>query len=205
MRESGFELLLNSEKRIRLLDNSEISIFGLDDILLGKPKIKETLQRARKNIYNIVLVHEPDIAPQIATYPVNLQLSGHSHGGQVQIPFLGAIITPALAKNYVEGFYRIQDLALYVNRGLGRTRVPFRFMAKPEITILRSNIRNHSPIFLQILSCTRSSMFHLPYDKSESNKGGLFMYPYYQPIPVRSAPIGPVGDSRFFPFLASHF
>ncbi len=105
MRESGFELLLNSEKRIRLLDNSEISIFGLDDILLGKPKIKETLQRARKNIYNIVLVHEPDIAPQIATYPVNLQLSGHSHGGQVQIPFLGAIITPALAKNYVEGFY----------------------------------------------------------------------------------------------------
>lgn len=135
MRESGFELLLNSEKRIRLLDNSEISIFGLDDILLGKPKIKETLQRARKNIYNIVLVHEPDIAPQIATYPVNLQLSGHSHGGQVQIPFLGAIITPALAKNYVEGFYRIQDLALYVNRGLGRTRVPFRFMAKPEITI----------------------------------------------------------------------
>ena len=87
MRESGFELLLNSEKRIRLLDNSEISIFGLDDILLGKPKIKETLQHARKNIYNIVLVHEPDIAPQIATYPVNLQLSGHSHGGQVQIPF----------------------------------------------------------------------------------------------------------------------
>ncbi|KXY17921.1 metallophosphoesterase [Bacillus sp. FSL K6-0067] len=135
MRESGFELLLNNEKRIRLLDNSEISIFGLDDILLGKPKIKETLQRARKNTYNIVLVHEPDIAPQIANYPVNLQLSGHSHGGQVQIPFFGAIITPALAKNYVEGFYTIQDLALYVNRGLGRTRVPFRFMSKPEITI----------------------------------------------------------------------
>ena len=65
-----------------------------------------------------------------------------------------------------------------------------------------SNIRNNSPIFLHILSCTRSSMFCLPYDKSESNKGGMFMYPYYQPIPVRSAPIGPVGDSRFFPFLA---
>lgn len=87
MRESGFELLLNSEKRIRLLDNSEISIFGLDDILLGKPKIEKTLQRARQTTYNIVLVHEPDIAPQIANYPVNLQLSGHSHGGQVQIPF----------------------------------------------------------------------------------------------------------------------
>ena len=74
-----------------------------------------------------------------------------------------------------------------------------------KLRFSRSNIRNHSPIFLHILSCTRSSTFHLPYDKSESNKGGLFMYPYYQPIPVRSAPIGPVGDSRFFPFLEFHF
>ncbi|MBL2068956.1 metallophosphoesterase, partial [Klebsiella pneumoniae] len=51
------------------------------------------------------------------------------------IPFLGAIITPSLAKDYIEGFYTMQDLTLYVNRGLGRTRVPFRFMSKPEITI----------------------------------------------------------------------
>ncbi len=135
MRESGFELLLNNEKRIRLMDNSEISIFGLDDILLGKPKIEKTLEHARQNTYNIVLVHEPDIAPQVSRYPINLQLSGHSHGGQVQIPFLGAIITPSLAKDYIEGFYTIQDLTLYVNRGLGRTRVPFRFMSKPEITL----------------------------------------------------------------------
>ena len=116
---------------------------------------------------------------------------------------LGAIITPSLAKDYIEGFYTMQDLTLYVNRGLGRTRVPFRFMSKPEITIFTLNIRNNSPIFLHILSCTRSSMFRLPYDKSESNKGGMFMYPYYQPIPVRSAPIGPVGDSRFFRFWRS--
>ncbi|WP_242270864.1 metallophosphoesterase [Bacillus cereus group sp. BfR-BA-01310] len=135
MRESGFELLQNKETRIRLLDNSEISIFGIDDILLGKPKIEETLQHAQQNIYTIVLVHEPDIAPKIATYPINLQLSGHSHGGQVQLPFLGAIITPALAKYYIEGFYNHRNLTLYVNRGLGRTRVPFRFMAKPEITL----------------------------------------------------------------------
>ena len=87
MRESGFELLLNSEKRIRLMDNSEISIFGLDDILLGKPKIEKTLEHARQSTYNIVLVHEPDIAPKVSRYPINLQLSGHSHGGQVQILF----------------------------------------------------------------------------------------------------------------------
>ncbi|MFJ8530713.1 metallophosphoesterase [Bacillus sp. NPDC094106] len=135
MSDSGFELLKNTEKRIRLLDNSEISIFGIDDLLLGKPEIDSTLQYAQKDIYTIVLVHEPDIAPKTAQFPVNLQLSGHSHGGQVQIPFLGAIITPALAKHYIEGFYHIHNLLLYVNRGLGRTRVPFRFMARPEITL----------------------------------------------------------------------
>ncbi|KEK25925.1 metallophosphoesterase [Bacillus gaemokensis] len=139
MNDADFELLQNAEKRIRLLDNSEISIFGIDDMLLGKPEIHATLQRAKNDIYTIVLVHEPDIAPQIAKFPVNLQLSGHSHGGQVQIPFLGALITPALAKHYIEGFYPIHDLLLYVNRGLGRTRVPFRFMARPEITLFTLN------------------------------------------------------------------
>ncbi|MEY8347533.1 metallophosphoesterase [Bacillus cereus] len=135
MNDAGFEVLQNTEKRIRLLDNSEISIFGIDDILLGKPKISNTLQHVQKELYTIVLVHEPDIASEIANFPVNLQLSGHSHGGQVQLPFLGAIVTPALAKRYIEGFYHIEELLLYVNRGLGRTRVPFRFLSRPEITV----------------------------------------------------------------------
>ncbi|SCN40450.1 Metallophosphoesterase [Bacillus cytotoxicus] len=135
MNESGFELLQNKEKRIRLFDGTEISIVGIDDMLLGKPKIEETLQHIKHNIYTIVLVHEPDIASKVAKFPVNVQLSGHSHGGQVQIPFLGAVVTSTLAKQYIEGFYHIDDLVLYVNRGLGRTRIPFRFMARPEITL----------------------------------------------------------------------
>ncbi|MDM5156179.1 metallophosphoesterase [Bacillus sp. DX1.1] len=138
MREAGFEVLQNAEKRIYLLDDSEISIFGIDDMLLGNPEIDATLQHAQKEMYTIVLVHEPDIAPKIANFPVNLQLSGHSHGGQVQLPFFGAIVTPTLAKHYIESFYHIQEahsLLLYVNRGLGTTRVPFRFMARPEITV----------------------------------------------------------------------
>lgn len=138
MTQSGFEILQNIEKRIRLLDGSEISIFGIDDIMLGKPDIHGTLQQAQNNLYTIALVHEPDIAPHIANFPVNLLLSGHSHGGQVQLPFFGAIITPTFAKHYIEGFYHIKqnyDLLLYVNRGLGTTRVPLRFLAKPEITL----------------------------------------------------------------------
>ena len=138
MEQSGFEILQNAEKRIRLLDGSEISIFGIDDIMLGKPDIHGILKQAQDHLYTIVLVHEPDIAPHIANFPVSLQLSGHSHAGQVQLPFFGAIITPTFAKHYIEGFYQIKqnyELLLYVNRGLGTTRVPFRFLAKPEITL----------------------------------------------------------------------
>ncbi|MFB9762101.1 metallophosphoesterase [Ectobacillus funiculus] len=135
MNESGFILLQNSEQRIRLVDGSEIAILGIDDMMLGNPKLEQTLRLARQELYTIVLVHEPDAASVIAQYPVNLQLSGHSHGGQVQLPIIGPVITPPLAKKYIEGFYTVSNLTVYVNRGLGMTRVPFRFFAQPEITV----------------------------------------------------------------------
>lgn len=140
MKQAGFQMLQNQEMRIRLIDGSELSIFGIDDMLLGRPEIERTLQNALPDIYTIVLVHEPDIAPLLANYPVNLQLSGHSHGGQIQIPLVGPIVTPPLAQEYIEGFYTVvkqeeRELTVYVNRGLGTTRIPFRFLAKPEITV----------------------------------------------------------------------
>ncbi len=140
MTEAGYEILLNSGKTIKLVDGSQIAVLGIDDLMLGKPQIEKTIQLAKQNIYTILLLHEPDIAPRIAAYPVNLQLSGHSHGGQVQIPFIGPVITPPLAEKYVEGFYKLNgksgnELLVYVNRGIGTTRVPFRFLARPELTV----------------------------------------------------------------------
>lgn len=138
MQEAGFQLLQNEEKRIQLVNGSEIALIGIDDIMLGHPKIEQTIRKAKGQVYTILLVHEPDVAPTIANYPIHLQLSGHSHGGQVQLPYFGPIITPPLAQKYVEGFYHLAGeypLTIYVNRGLGTTRVPFRFLAKPELTV----------------------------------------------------------------------
>ncbi|MFX3624067.1 MAG: metallophosphoesterase [Ectobacillus sp.] len=140
MNKSGFQILQNEEKTIRLLDGSQLSILGIDDLILGQPQLEKTMQKASNNVYAITLVHEPDIASAIANYPVNLQLSGHSHGGQVQIPFIGSIITPPLAKQYTDGFYTVKgdsgnELIVYVNRGLGTTRIPFRCFARPEIAV----------------------------------------------------------------------
>ncbi len=144
MEEAGFTVLVNATRKIRLPNYNEyITISGLDDFLLGTPDIHGTLQALEPDIFNLLVVHEPDVADQVADYPIDLQLSGHSHGGQVQLPLLGAIYTPPLAKRYVEGMYQIEGtstlnkpMQLYVNRGIGTTELPIRFLSKPEITVL---------------------------------------------------------------------
>jgi uncharacterized protein len=82
----------------------------------------------------ILIVHEPDVLPDVARYKVDLMLSGHTHGGQVRIPFLPLIHLPPLGKKYVDGLFRLGDTQLYVNRGIGTVGVPMRFNCPPEIT-----------------------------------------------------------------------
>ncbi|SHM88798.1 metallophosphoesterase [Gracilibacillus kekensis] len=134
--QGGFELLQNRHRQINK-NGDIINILGVDDVLLGKPDIKQALQEVDQNFLTILLAHEPDFADVVKNYPVDIQLSGHSHGGQVQLPFIGYIYTPHLAEKYVEGFYSVGSfpLQLYVSRGIGTTRLPYRFFCKPEITV----------------------------------------------------------------------
>lgn len=82
----------------------------------------------------VLLVHEPDLLPQVARYGVDLMLSGHTHGGQVRLPFVPPINLPTLGKRYVEGLFRVGETQLYVNRGIGTVGVPMRLNCPPEIT-----------------------------------------------------------------------
>ncbi|WP_442599311.1 metallophosphoesterase [Neobacillus sp. D3-1R] len=132
---SNFQILLNKSFEIKLLDQNSIYIIGLDDAMLGNPNFDMALHNIPDDQFKILLSHAPDLADQTVEYGVQLQLSGHSHGGQIQIPFVGALITPPYARKYREGFYNINHLKLYVNRGIGTTRLPFRFMSKPEIAV----------------------------------------------------------------------
>jgi uncharacterized protein len=84
----------------------------------------------------IVVVHEPDFADEIARHPVDLQLSGHSHGGQVWIPGIGAPILPSLATKYPRGLYQVANMQLYTNRGIGVITPPVRLNCRPEITLI---------------------------------------------------------------------
>lgn len=82
----------------------------------------------------ILLLHEPDPLPKVARHNISLMLSGHTHGGQIRIPFLPPLVLPPLGKNYPEGLYHLGRTQLYVNRGIGAVRLPFRFNCPPEIT-----------------------------------------------------------------------
>ncbi|MEH7110150.1 metallophosphoesterase [Bacillus sp. JJ1764] len=138
MESAGFTVLLNQSVPIHYDRSSKIYLTGIDDRMLGRPDLPLALKNVPSNTFSILLSHAPDVADDASQYPVQWQLSGHSHGGQVKIPFLGALVIPPFARIYQEGLYKIgnnKPLMLYVNRGLGTTRLPFRFMAKPELTV----------------------------------------------------------------------
>lgn len=137
--QAGFQLLKNHTINISK-GNESIYITGLDDVMEGYPDIKKVMKQISHDSksYHILLVHEPDYADFASNYPIDLQLSGHSHGGQVNLPFLGPIITPPISRRYPRGLYENihnKSLTLYTNRGIGTTILPIRFFCRPEITV----------------------------------------------------------------------
>ncbi|MFP5268204.1 MAG: metallophosphoesterase [Acidobacteriota bacterium] len=88
----------------------------------------------------LFMCHEPDYVEKVVLHPrfplIDLMLSGHSHGGQIRLPFVGPLILPPMGEKYVEGSYQFQQMQLYVNRGLGTVGLPFRFNCPPELTHL---------------------------------------------------------------------
>ncbi|MFC0296818.1 metallophosphoesterase [Geobacillus jurassicus] len=134
MERAGFRVLVNEHVLVRR-GHDAIAIAGSDDMMLGQPDWSKMTRGIPPATYTIALVHEPDGALETRRFSIHVQLSGHSHGGQIQLPFIGPLITPPLSERYYEGFYHVGGLLLYVNRGLGTTRVPLRFLAPPELTV----------------------------------------------------------------------
>lgn len=134
-------------QRIPLLVNEYVAIerggariwlCGTDDAGMGHPDLDLTIPQ-RPDGPVILMVHEPDYADEVTRHPrgqfVDLMLSGHSHGGQVRMPFYGPLILPPLGQKYVMGHFRFGGMQLYVNRGIGSVGLPFRFNCPPEVTI----------------------------------------------------------------------
>ena len=114
-----------------------LRVVGLDDVWEDYADLDSGLSEVRPDECVLLLVHEPDFADTVAQDGrVDLQVSGHSHGGQVRFPFVGPLIVPYLGRKYVSGLYQCGAMWLYVNRGLGMTRPAIRFNCRPEVTLL---------------------------------------------------------------------
>jgi uncharacterized protein len=136
---------------IKVLRNSSVSfaqngarfwLAGVDDVLEGQPDLKKSLSGIPADEAVILLAHEPDFALDASQFAIDLQLSGHSHGGQIRVPFVGPIYLPDLAHKFPKGFYRVGNMQLYTNVGLGTITVPMRFDCPPEITLFTLHSAN---------------------------------------------------------------
>ena len=137
MEESGFQILVNENAKI---DELNINIIGMDDSIFGTYDKETIVSFLDEDYYNIIISHEPDVAEYFLEYSLDLFLAGHSHGGQVNLPFIK--YTPLLAQKYVRGMYGVDNYRqtkIYVNIGLGTSTIPLRFMAAPELTVITLN------------------------------------------------------------------
>lgn len=117
-------------------DGRRIWLCGVDDPYFGQADIDSTLASVPEEECRILMAHEPDFADELAEHTADLQLSGHTHGGQVNLPVATRFALPAMGRKYVSGLFHVGDMQLYVNRGLGVIGLPFRLFAPPEITVI---------------------------------------------------------------------
>jgi uncharacterized protein len=129
--DSGVHLLVNANAQLR----PDVWLIGLDDPSSGTVRLDRALAGVPVKAYRVAIFHAPGYFDHIASR-VNLVLAGHTHGGQVHIPFVPTFWLPRDSGPYLAGWYAKDGTKMYVNRGLGWTALPIRFLCRPEITII---------------------------------------------------------------------
>jgi predicted MPP superfamily phosphohydrolase len=130
---AGVKLLINERTDLEI-NGHALSIFGLD-----YPSSTDHLSRLQREVdpqrFNLLLSHVPAFSHEQLNKNINLILSGHTHGGQVRLPFLPPFYLPRYSGRFVSGFYQVSQhrIPLYVSRGVGTSVLPLRFLCRPEI------------------------------------------------------------------------
>lgn len=133
-----YELIYNDGYTPILLAGLSSNLNNQVDITERYNKILEYSNNENiKELYKILLIHEPDYINNIDYSNFNLILAGHSHNGQVRLPFIGGIILPNGAKKYYKEHYKINNTDLYISSGIGTSGISFRLFNKPSINFYR--------------------------------------------------------------------
>lgn len=132
LEKAGIKVLLNSSVK-----EGDIYIAGVEDMQTGSPNIEAALENTE--FPRILVSHTPDIYYDVKE-DVDLILAGHVHGGQVRVPFYGALLVPSIYGNkFSGGDYKETPNRMIVTKGLGTSILGVRFNAVPEIVVLEDN------------------------------------------------------------------
>jgi uncharacterized protein len=139
---NGITMLTNANRAIER-GGGKIWLAGVDDPVEGHPDPEKAIPPSIRNVPNepvVLMCHAPDYADDLLANPagqaVDLMVSGHTHGGQIRLPLIGALSLPPLGQQYVQGWFQLGSMQLYVNRGIGTVGLPFRLNCPPEITLM---------------------------------------------------------------------
>lgn len=135
-RNAGIEFLCNQGTCLSI-NGEKLFIMGTDSVWSGSIDAP-ACYRGHKDETVLALVHEPDVFDVLSSeFPVDLQLSGHTHGGQCQIPLVGyAPVRVKYGRNYLHGHYQKEDSNIFVSRGMGTVDANVRFSCTPELALL---------------------------------------------------------------------
>jgi uncharacterized protein len=134
IKQAGITLLENNIYTLKRAD-ATLHIAGVGDVFAKEDKLDQILAQLPATGAAIMLAHEPDFADKTAaTGRFGLQLSGHSHGGQIRLPFFAGYV-PTLAEKYPLGRYQVGQMIQYTNRGIGLVKLYARFNCRPEISV----------------------------------------------------------------------
>lgn len=135
--------VLRNESACIATGSGDLWIVGIDDAVLGAPDLPRAFAGVPRDSTALAFWHEPDWAAETAQFRPLLQLSGHSHGGQVRLPLLGNIAAPNGGRRYVMGLYEVAGMPIYTSRGVGVFRPPIRFRCPPEVTLISLEPAHH--------------------------------------------------------------
>ena len=133
---AGLSTMHNQSRRLARC-GAEFYVVGVDDVRRRKANLEQALRDVPPSAPKLLLVHEPDFADYVPGNHWLVQLSGHSHGGQIRVPRLGPLLLPSWGRKYPAGLYRMPGgMWLYTTRGVGLAMPPVRVNCPPEITLL---------------------------------------------------------------------
>ncbi|SJM90124.1 metallophosphoesterase [Crenothrix polyspora] len=127
---------LRHQSKVIYKGKNRIILGGAGDFLEDQLKIDEVFARSDERDCRILLSHNPDSVDSDFDTPLDLVISGHTHGGQVVVPLFGPVTVPVDNKNYTSGLIATPKTQLFISRGIGWSILPVRFNCYPEIAVL---------------------------------------------------------------------